>query len=80
MAHAIEVELSAEELAEVARVASRLGESSAAWASRALRASLESAREARLAQQLEILREAAGVNGPTGDIEEILADIERGRQ
>lgn len=54
--------------------AARRGESVSAWVRRKLRADPEESSDLRLARKLAAIRAAARFDGPTGAIDELLAD------
>ena len=67
-----------EELAEIRGVAKRQHKTTAAWVRDALRAARDSETYPEPAQKLRAVREASTYDYPSGDIAELLADIERG--
>lgn len=78
MTKRLQVLLDDEELSDIKRAARRRKQSVAEW----VRAALRQAREADSARpgshKLRTLREAASNGFPTGSIDEMLADVERG--
>ncbi|MBX3174957.1 MAG: hypothetical protein KF709_11130 [Gemmatimonadaceae bacterium] len=78
MQHRFELSLDDHELADLRRAAERDGVSPELWARRVLAGA---AAEARSERQRAALQAAAARSGPpSGDIDEILRDIERGRR
>ena len=71
--------MSEAEVASLRRVARRAGLTVSEWARRALRAARNAQVVPSPASKLQALERALGCNHPTGDIVEMLADIERGR-
>ena len=68
-----------EAAASLRRVARRAGLTVSEWARRALRTARDAERGPSGAARLDALDRAPTCNHPTGDIDEMLADIERGR-
>lgn len=66
-----------DELAEIQRVAKRERKTTATWVREALRAA-RTAAYPQAEQKLRAIREATTYAYPTGDIEQVLVDIERG--
>jgi hypothetical protein len=66
------------ELREIQRAARRRRMSVAEWVRQSLRNARASERDAEPAHKLEVIRVAAGHSYPTGEMTEMLADIERG--
>ena len=85
MSTRLRVTLSEEEMISLRRAARRTGLSLSEWARRALRrardeqAGSSPVRTLGAESRLGALERALACNHPTGDIDEILADIERGR-
>ena len=71
--------MSEAEVASLRQVARRAGLNVSEWARRVLRAARDTQAGPSPASRLEALDRALDCNHPTGDIEEMLADIERGR-
>lgn len=67
-----------DELADIQEVARRRRQTVAAWVREVLRAARASDTYPDPAPKLRAVREAASHSYPTGDIEVVLADIERG--
>ncbi|HEY8869192.1 MAG TPA: hypothetical protein VIM30_07350 [Candidatus Limnocylindrales bacterium] len=66
------------ELVEIQETARRRHQTVAAWVRDVLRAAQEAERYPDPAPKLRAVREAASYEYPTGDIDEMLGDIERG--
>lgn len=79
MSTRLQVVMSEAEVASLRQVAGRAGLTVSEWARRALRAARNAQSVPSPASKLEALERALGCNHPTGDIDEMLADIERGR-
>ena len=77
MTKRLQVLLEDTELAEIQRLAKRHHQTTAAWVRDALRAARESSRP-DVGRRLRAVREAALCEYPTGDIDDVLADVERG--
>ena len=67
-----------EELIELQRLARRNRMTTAEWVRRSLRAAREAESGSDVGQKLAAIRQAAGHAFPTGDIDQILDEIERG--
>jgi len=67
-----------DELADIKRMAKRQRKTTAAWVRDALRAARADATSPDPSPKLRAVREAVTYDYPTGDIGELLADIERG--
>ncbi|HUQ43081.1 MAG TPA: antitoxin [Candidatus Limnocylindria bacterium] len=67
-----------EELASIQRLAKRRRQTTAAWVRDTLRAAREAQEYPNPEPKLRAIREALTFDYPTGDIETINADIERG--
>ena len=67
-----------DELAEIQELARRRRKTVAAWVRDVLRAAREADSYPDPTPKLRAVREAASHSYPTGDIDEVLADIERG--
>ena len=74
----LQVLLDAEELAEIQALARRRHQTTAAWVRDALRAARDTAAHPETSRKLRAIREASAHAYPTGDIEEMLGEIERG--
>jgi hypothetical protein len=68
-----------EELAAIQRLARRERKTTATWVREALRAASAEAAYPEAESKLKAVREAVAHAYPTGDIDMVLADIERGR-
>ena len=79
MSTRLQIVMSETELASFRQVARRAGLTVSEWARRALRAARNAQAVPSPASKLEALERALRCNLPTGDIDEMLADIERGR-
>jgi len=80
MSKRLQVLLDEDELAEIQRLAKRRHQTTAAWVRDALRVARDTASRADTARKLEALETAYGYSFPTADIEQMLAEIERGYQ
>lgn len=67
-----------EELAEIQRLAKRQRKTTAAWVRDALRAARATEAYPEPEPKLRAIREAMTHSYPTGDIAELLSDVERG--
>jgi hypothetical protein len=67
-----------DELAELQELARRRRLTTAAWVREALRAARDAAASAEPAPKLRAVREAASHDYPVADIDDLLAEIERG--
>jgi hypothetical protein len=74
----LQVLLDEEELKEIRAAARRSRQSTSAWVREALRVARRASEPARVDQKLEVIQTAARHQAPTADIEEMLAQIERG--
>lgn len=79
MSTRLQVVMSEAEVASLRQVARRAGLTLSEWARRTLRAARDAQAVPTPASRLAALERALGCNHPTGDIDEMLADIERGR-
>ena len=79
MSTRLQIVMSEAEVASLRQVARRAGLTVSEWARRALRAARNAQAVPSPASKLEALERALSCNHPTGDIDEMLADIERGR-
>jgi hypothetical protein len=75
----LQVLLDEEELAEIQRVARRQRLTTAEWVRRSLRAAREADGATSTTDKLAAIRRASAHAFPTGDIETLLDDIERGQ-
>ena len=71
--------MSEAEAASLRQVARRAGLTLSEWVRRALRAARDTQAGPSAPSKLEALERALGCNHPTGDIDEMLAEIDRGR-
>ena len=78
MTKRLQVLLDDEELAEIQATARRSRQTTAAWVRAALREARRAPEPPDLDRKLEVIRTAASHQGPTADIDEMLAQIERG--
>ena len=67
-----------DELADIQRLARRERKTTATWVREALRAARKAATYPEAEGKLRAIREATSYAYPAGDVETILADIERG--
>lgn len=67
-----------DELAEIKRLARRERKTTATWVREALRAARTASAYPEAEEKLRAIREAASYAYPAGDIDALLADIERG--
>lgn len=79
MTQRLQVLLDDAEFAEIRRIARRHRMTVAEWVRQALRAARRDEPRYDTERKLSVLREAATYNYPTAEIDEILADIDRGR-
>ena len=79
MSTRLQIVMSEAEAASLRQVARRAGLTVSEWARRTLRAARDAERGPSRATRLDALDRALACNHPTGDIDEMLADIERGR-
>ena len=79
MSTRLQIVMSEAEVVSLRQVARRAGLTVSEWARRALRAARDAQAAPSPAGKLEALERALSCNHPTGDIDEVLADIERGR-
>lgn len=80
MTKRLQVLLDDEELAEIQDLARRRHQTTAAWVREALRAARDTATYPEAGRKLRAIREAAANTYPIADIEDVLAEIERGYQ
>ena len=78
MSKRLQVVLDEEELAEIQTVARARHSTVAEWVRQALRAARREQPIYDVATKIQVVREAARHNHPTGDVDEILGDIARG--
>ena len=78
MTKRLQVLLDDEELAEIQDLARRRHQTTAAWVREALRAARDTATYPEAGRKLRAIREAASRAYPIADIEDVLAEIERG--
>lgn len=78
MSKRLQVLLDEAELAEIQETARRQRMTTAEWVRQALRAARRSAPGADVKKRLEVVRAAARHSFPTADIDQMLAEIERG--
>ena len=78
MTKRLQVLLDDEELAEIQDLARRRHQTTAAWVREALRAARDTATYPEAGRKLRAIREAAAKTYPIADIEDVLAEIERG--
>ena len=78
MTRRLQVLLDDDELAEIQQRAKRRHQTTAAWVREALRVARDTASYPDTGRKLKAIREAAGHAYPAGDIDEMLAEIERG--
>ncbi len=78
MTKRLQVLLDDEELAEIQDLARRRHQTTAAWVREALRAARDTATYPEAGRKLRAIRDAATSAYPIADIEDVLAEIERG--
>ncbi len=78
MSKRLQVLLDEDELREIQRIARARRMTVAEWVRQALRFAGESEPVREAAKKLEVVRAAARHSFPTGDIEQMLSEIERG--
>jgi hypothetical protein len=79
MTKRLQVLLDDEELAEIQVLARRQHQTTASWVRDALRVARDTASRPDTSRKLRAIREAVGHAYPVADIEDMLAEIERGR-
>ena len=79
MSTRLQVIVSEDELISLRQAARRTGLTVSEWARRALRRARDEQAGPTAESRLRALERALACNHPTGDIDEMLADIERGR-
>lgn len=80
MTKRLQVLLDDEELADIQRHARQRHQTTAAWVREALREVRERAQDENAARILRVIEETSKYSHPVGDIEQMLAEIERGYQ
>lgn len=78
MTKRLQVLLGDDELSEIQALARRQRKTTAAWVREALRAARSAAEYPLPEAKLRAIREAAALSYPVGDIDEVLAEIDRG--
>lgn len=78
MTRRLQILLDDEELAEIQATARRSRQTTSGWVREALRAARRAPEPAVIERKLEVIRAAAQHQAPTADIDEMLAQIERG--
>lgn len=78
MSKRLQVLLDEDELAEIQELARRRHQTTAAWVRDALRVARDTASRPDTRRRLQVISEAAGHQHPTADIDQMLAEIERG--
>lgn len=78
MTKRLQVLLDDEELAEIRQLARRRHQTTAAWVREALRVARDTTSYPETGRKLRAVREAATLAYPTGEIEEMLDEVERG--
>ncbi len=78
MTKRLQVLLDDEELAEIQELARRRHQTTAAWVREALRRARDTASYPEASRKLRAVREASAHAYPVGDIDEMVAEIERG--
>ena len=78
MTKRLQVLLDDAELRQIQRIAKGRRMTTAAWVRASLRASVEAETRADLPTKLAAIRRAAAFEFPTGDIDQLLAETERG--
>jgi len=79
MSKRLQVVVDDDELAEIQRAARRSRMTSSEWVRQALRRARQAEPKGDPGKKLAIVRRAAGHAYPTSDIEQMLAEIDRGR-
>lgn len=79
MSKRLQVVVDEAEYAEIAAAAQREGETISQWVRQALRRARREHPEVARSRKLAVLRAAREYNHPTGDIEQLLEETERGR-
>ena len=78
MSKRLQVLLDEDELAEIQELARRRHQTTAAWVRDALRVARDTASHPDARRKLHVIGEAARHRHPTADIDQMLAEIERG--
>ncbi len=78
MSQRLQVIVDDREMAEIRQAARRSRMTTAEWVRQALRAARRSAPRGDTKKKLEVVRAAVGHEFPTADIDQMLAEIERG--
>ena len=78
MSKRLQVLLDDEELAEIRELARRRHQTTAAWVRDALRVARDTTTYPETGRKLRAVREAAAHAYPTGDVDDMLHEIERG--
>lgn len=78
MSKRLQVVMDEDEYAAIEAAAQREGETVSQWVRSVLRTARGSRPKSEIARKLAVLREAALHEGPTGDIEQMLAETESG--
>jgi len=78
MTKRLQVLLDDEELAEIQELARRRHQTTAAWVREALRTARDTATYPEAGRKLRAVREAVSHGYPVAEIEDVLAEIERG--
>jgi len=78
MSKRLQVLLDEDDLAEIQRLAKRRHQTTAAWVRDALRVARDMASKPDTARKLQAIEKAYQQSFPTGDIEQMLDEIERG--
>ena len=78
MTKRLQVLLDDDELSEIQRLAKRRNQTTAAWVRDALRVARDTSGQPETGRKLKAVREAVGHAYPSGGIDEILAQVERG--
>ena len=78
MTKRLQVLLDDEELADIQQLARRRHQTTAAFVRDALRAARDTSAHPDTGRKLRAVRESAAFSYPSGDVEAMLADIERG--
>jgi hypothetical protein len=78
MTKRLQVLVEDEDLADIQELARRRHQTTAAWVREALRVARDTAAYPETGRKLRAIREAAGHAYPSAEIEDVLAEIERG--
>lgn len=79
MSKRLQVLLDEDELAEIQELARRRHQTTAAWVRDALRAAKDTSQRRDTLRKLRAIRVAGTLDHPTADIDQMLAEIDRGR-